>query len=82
MTVEALGGKNPEILEWTLEIEPFSTFSYAVMRNNIFALCVDEKYLAMRNAIIYKLAPELPDKSEYDRLVVEFKEELSVLNEE
>lgn len=32
---EALGGKDPKDLEWTIEIEPFSTFSYSIMRNNV-----------------------------------------------
>ena len=32
----ALGGTKPQDLVWTLELEPFSTFSYSVMRNNIF----------------------------------------------
>ena len=28
----ALGGHSPKDFVWTLELEPFSTFSYAVMR--------------------------------------------------
>ena len=40
----ALGGKSPKELLWTVELEPFSTFTYSVMRNNILALCVDEKF--------------------------------------
>jgi hypothetical protein len=39
----ALGGQHPTEFEWTLEIEPFSSFSFAVMRNNIFQLCLQDK---------------------------------------
>jgi len=35
----ALGGQDAKDFMWTLELEPFSTFSYSVMRNNIFSLC-------------------------------------------
>jgi len=28
MSQEALGGKDPKQLEWCLELEPFSTFSF------------------------------------------------------
>lgn len=35
----ALGGIDAKELIWTLELEPFSTFSYSVMRQNIFSLC-------------------------------------------
>jgi hypothetical protein len=33
---EALGGKDPMELEWCLELEPFSMFSFNIMRNNVF----------------------------------------------
>ena len=29
-------GQSPSVLRWTLEIEPFSAYSYNIMRNNIF----------------------------------------------
>ena len=35
-TVVALGGKSPEEFSWSLELEQFSTFSYSVMRQNVF----------------------------------------------
>lgn len=35
-STDALGGKDPMDLNWYLEVEPFSSFSYSVMRNNIF----------------------------------------------
>jgi hypothetical protein len=38
----ALGGTDAKDFKWTLELEPFSTFSYSVMRNNIFAICIEE----------------------------------------
>jgi hypothetical protein len=28
LSKDSLGGKDPKDFEWTLEIEPFSTFSY------------------------------------------------------
>ena len=28
----SLGGRDPKILEWAIEVEPFSTFSYQMMR--------------------------------------------------
>jgi len=40
----ALGGTKAQELIWTLELEPFSTFSYSVMRNNIFSLCIIEDF--------------------------------------
>lgn len=32
ITKLALGGRDPYELEWTLDVEPFSQFSYAMMR--------------------------------------------------
>ena len=54
----ALGGTDPKDMKWTLELEPFSTFSYSVMRQNIFSLCEIEAYEKMRNSIIYLRAPK------------------------
>ena len=54
----ALGGHKPSDFSWTLELEPFSTFSYSVMRNNIFQICVDENYAKMRESIIYQQSPK------------------------
>ena len=56
----ALGGQDARDLIWTLELEPFSTFSYSVMRNNIFSLCEIQDYERMRNSIIYLEAPRQP----------------------
>ena len=41
MSTEALGGLHFESLFWILEVEPFSAFSYSVMRSNIYNLCAD-----------------------------------------
>lgn len=38
---EALGGKNPKELIWSLDSEPLSTSTYNTMRGNIFQLCID-----------------------------------------
>lgn len=38
----ALGGRDPYLLDWVLEIEPFSQFSYAMMRQNILSLCIED----------------------------------------
>ena len=56
----ALGNKDATELVWTLELEPFSTFSYSVMRNNIFSLCEIQEHEQMRNSIIYLQAPKQP----------------------
>lgn len=56
----ALGGSKPQDLVWTLELEPFSTFSYSVMRNNIFSLCIMDEFQKMRESIIYQKAPINP----------------------
>jgi hypothetical protein len=42
ITKLALGGRDPYQLEWILEIEPFSQFSYAMMRQNILSLCIED----------------------------------------
>ena len=78
----ALGGHKPSDCLWTLELEPFSTFSYSVMRNNIFSLCVDESYSKMRESIIYQLAPKAVSHEQVNELHKRFKHELKVLNEE
>lgn len=78
----ALGGRDPKNLAWTLELEPFSTFSYSVMRNNIFTLCVKDEYSKMRESIIYHQAPKNPSLEQVNDLHKRFKTELKVLNEE
>jgi predicted ATP-dependent serine protease len=82
LTPEALGGLNAKDLDWTLELEPFSTFSYSVMRNNIFALCVDDNFTKMRDAIIYMKAPKNPQLEQVNELHRRFRKELKVLNPE
>ena len=41
---EAFGGRDPKDLSWTLQVEPFSSFGYQIMRNNIFAICTEERF--------------------------------------
>ena len=60
----ALGGVDAKDFLWTLELEPFSTFSYSVMRNNIFSLCEHQEYEKMRNSIIYLEAPRQPNNQQ------------------
>lgn len=78
----ALGGQDARDLIWTLELEPFSTFSYSVMRNNIFSLCEIQDYERMRNSIIYLEAPRQPSNHQLNQLHARFHDELRVLNEE
>ena len=82
LSSEALGGLQPKDLEWTLELEPFSTFSYSVMRNNIFQLCMDETHVEMRKSIIYQVAPKNPQLEQVNELHRRFRNELKVLNPE
>lgn len=49
----ALGGRDPYQLDWVLEIEPFSQFSYAMMRQNILSLCIEDQFSNLRDSIIY-----------------------------
>lgn len=60
LSKDALGGRDPFSLEWTLEIEPFSTFSYSIMRNNILKLSLSDKFESMRDSIIYMKPPKEP----------------------
>lgn len=78
----ALGGIDAKDLIWTLELEPFSTFSYSVMRQNIFSLCETQNHEKMRKSIIYLEAPKQPTKSQLEQLRNRFSNELKVLNEE
>ena len=78
----ALGGHDARDLVWTLELEPFSTFSYSVMRNNIFSLCIVEDFQKMRDSIIYLQAPKTPSIQAFNDLHKRFRHELQVLNEE
>ncbi len=48
---EALGGTNPRQLLWKIESDQYMS-QYGMMKNNVFQLCVNEKYLALRNLII------------------------------
>ena len=82
MDKTALGGKSPLELLWTLELEPFSTFTYSVMRNNIFALCVDDSFTKMRESIIYQMPPRNTQLDAVNELHRRFKDELKILNEE
>ena len=82
ISATALGGHDPRSFVWTLEVEPFSTFSYSVMRNNIFQLCVHEDFAKMRESIIYQQAPKNPSYEQVNELHRRFRRELSVLNEE
>lgn len=52
------------------------------MRNNIFALSIDDAHSKMRDSIIYQLPPKLPLPEQANELHRRFKSELSVLNEE
>ena len=63
---DALGGRDFKQLDWTIEIEPFSTFSYSVMRNNILSLCIDDNHSLKRDAILYLKAPSIPSLKEYE----------------
>lgn len=49
---QALGDRDPYKLEWTLEIEPFSSFSFNIMRNNVFQLCMNVNHKRLRETII------------------------------
>ena len=48
---EALGGTNPRQLLWKIESDQYMS-QYGMMKNNVFQLCVNEKYLALRNLIV------------------------------
>ena len=62
----ALGGESPQSLYWTLEVEPFSTFSYSLMRTNILDLCIDDKFVTHRDAIISLYPPLTPKVREFN----------------
>ena len=76
MSTVALGGQSAKEHDWTLELEPFSTFSYSVMRNNIFSLCVVEEFQKMRDSIIYLQAPKNPSIQSINDLHKRFRHEL------
>ena len=48
---EALGGINPRQFLWKIESDQYMS-QYGMMKNNVFQLCVNEKYLALRNLIV------------------------------
>lgn len=46
---DALGGlDHPSELRWTIETDVFSSFSYSLMRSNILALCIEDKFSHIR----------------------------------
>ena len=51
MTLRALGGLNPQSLKWKIDSDQYIT-QYAMMKNNIFQLCVNPKYQNKRDLII------------------------------
>lgn len=69
----ALGGTKAQDLIWTLELEPFSTFSYSVMRNNIFSLCIMDDFQKMRESIIYQKEPVKPSVESINELARRFE---------
>jgi len=69
---EANGGLNLKELEWTIEKEAASKSSYAMKRNNVFAVCSDEAYGCLRDAIIYMKAQPIPSESDRDALRIRF----------
>ena len=54
---EALGNREWSELKWEIQKEPFSNYSFSVMRNSIFQLWVDSKLSFLRNIIINKSKP-------------------------
>ena len=55
---DALGENNWNDLKWEIQKEPFSNYSFSVMRNSIFQLCNDPNLLFLRNIIIGKSKPQ------------------------
>ena len=76
----AFGGHQPSEFSWTIEKEPFSTFGYSLMRNNVFSLCEKADNERMRDSIINCDAPLEPPKDAYIELLNRFRNKLSVLN--
>jgi hypothetical protein len=70
----ALGGRDPLSLMWQIELEPYSTFSYGIMRNNIMQVSINPKHKEMRDSIIYQAAPQLPDAKIVRNLQITFKD--------
>jgi len=81
-SVDALGGRDPMELDWYLEVEPFSSFSYSVMRNNILQVCLKDSQLAIRESIIYLKPPSDPLLVQIKELQSRFSNLLTLLNEE
>ena len=42
ISTTALGDETPQSYDWKLEVEPFSTFSYSLMRTNILDICIED----------------------------------------
>ena len=57
----ALGNMPASEYEWTLEVVPFLSTSYSIMRNNIFQLCQNTDYQKLRDSIIYVKEPQRPE---------------------
>ena len=70
----ALGGRDPLSLKWQIELEPYSTFSYGIMRNNIMQVSINPKHKEMRDSIVYHAAPQLPDAKIVRNLQITFKD--------
>ena len=78
----ALGGRDPYNLDWVLEIEPFSQFSYAMMRQNILSLCIEEPFHNLRDSIIYLKPQPLINDDEITLLKSCHESEIKNLNED
>lgn len=69
---EALGGRDAKQLEWTMEREAASKSSYAMKRNNVFAVSTDKAYGCLRDAIIHTKNQPIPSESQRDELRTRF----------
>ena len=78
----ALGGVDPQDFSWTIEVEPFSQFSYNIMRTNILEVCLNPKHKGIKDAIITLMPPSKAVPSRISELQLSFGPLLSTLNDE
>jgi len=80
LTPLALGGRDPKELDWSIEVEPFSNFSFQMMRSNILSLCTDDQFSNIRDSVVFLKPPPQPLPEEIELLHTSYEDQLKDLN--
>jgi ABC-type multidrug transport system fused ATPase/permease subunit len=79
---EALGGNEWEEIEWEIKKEPFSNYSFSVMRSSIFRLVDEDRLEYLREIVVYNHPPSYDSNLTEDKFKEDHKSILQDLSDE